>query len=505
MEKRVELSKTYKPQWVWAIALGSAIGWGCFILPTEWMNIAGPIGTIIGLGIGAIIMMIIAVSYGILIEKHPVSGGEFAYTYLKFGRDHAFICGWFLTLAYICIVALNASAMALLGKFLFPSITNVIPLYEIGGWQVYLGEVVIATFFLVLFAYLNIKGASLSGNIQYVFCIILVAGVILLTIGMFMNPATNFSNLQPLFKPGMAPWKGIIAVLVIAPWAYVGFNNIPQAAEEFDFPAKKAFSLIVYSLIFAAFLYSFMILATAVAIPWQELVAGNPAWGTGDVVSDTIGAIGVFLLAISLCMGVFTGLNGFFTSASRLLFAMGRAKIVPSTFAKLHPKYNTPYVGIIFTCIFCLAAPWFGRPVLLWVVDMSAVGVTIAYFYTCLTAYKLFKWKHQSATDQRQASPVKKTMALLGVASGLTFLGLLLVPGTSSSLGVESFIALGVWILLGGIFYLAKRKEFHKIPKKTLDYYILGEAFIKEEEIKSINEEEHTLKEELESPPIHLT
>lgn len=505
MEKRVELSKTYKPQWVWAIALGSAIGWGCFILPTEWMNIAGPVGTIIGLGIGAILMMIIAVSYGVLIEKHPVSGGEFAYTYLKFGRDHAFICGWFLTLAYICIVALNASAMALLGKFLFPSITNVIPLYEIGGWQVYLGEVVIATSVLALFAFLNIRGTSLSGNMQYIFCIILVAGIILLTIGMFMSPATEFSNLQPLFKPGIAPWKGIIAVLVIAPWAYVGFNNIPQAAEEFDFPAKKAFSLIIYSLIFAAFLYSFMILATAVAIPWQELVAGNPAWGTGDVVSDTIGAIGVFLLAISLCMGVFTGLNGFFTSASRLLFAMGRAKIVPSSFAKLHPKYNTPYVGIIFTCIFCLAAPWFGRPVLLWVVDMSAVGVTIAYFYTCLTAYKLFKWKPDNAKDTRQASPVKKMMALLGVASGLSFLGLLLIPGTSSSLGVESFIALGVWVLLGFVFYMTKRKEFHKIPKETLDYYILGESAVSGAGLAQVNEEGNALEKDLESPSIHLT
>ncbi|KXH84061.1 APC family permease [Sporosarcina sp. HYO08] len=504
MEKRVELEKTYKPQWVWAIALGSAIGWGAFILPTEWMNIAGPVGTVIGLGVGAILMMIISVSYGVLIEKYPVSGGEFAYTYLKFGRVHAFVCGWFLTLAYICIVALNASAMALLGKFLFPSITNVVPLYEIGGWQVYLGEVIIATFFLLLFAFLNIKGASLSGSMQYIFCIILVGGVVLLTIAMFMSPATSLTNITPMFKPEVPPLKGILAVLVIAPWAYVGFNNIPQAAEEFDFPAKKAFSLIIYSLIFAFILYAFMILATAVAVPWQNLVAGQPAWGTGDVVSDNLGAAGVFMLAIALCMGVFTGLNGFFSSASRLLFAMGRAKIVPSTFAKLHPKYGTPYVGIMFTAVFCLAAPWFGRPVLLWIVDMSAVGVTIAYFYACLTAYKLFKWSRSNATDTREVSPYKKIMALLGTASGLAFLGLLLVPGTSSALGVESFIALGVWVLLGATFYLAKRKELHAIPKSTLDYYILGKT-ISEEEALGVASGEGAIDPNKETPPVQLT
>ncbi|WP_257351646.1 APC family permease [Pseudalkalibacillus decolorationis] len=481
MEKRVQLEKTFKPQWIWAIALGSAIGWGCFILPTEWMAKAGPMGAIIGLSIGALLMMVIAVSYGVLIEKYPVSGGEFAYAYLGFGRKHAFICGWFLTLGYICIVALNASALALLGKFMLPAITDVMFLYEIGAWKVYLGEIIIATVALIIFAYFNIIGASISGKLQYVFCIILVAGVCLLTISMLLNPATDIGNLQPLFKPGIPALTGIIAIIAIAPWAYVGFDNIPQAAEEFNFPPKKAFKLIIYSLIVACILYAFMIIATAVATPWQQLVEGKPIWGTGDVISGTLGTIGALLLAISLCMGVFTGLNGFYVSSSRLMFAMGRAKVIPTAFSKLHPKYGTPYVGILFTCVMCLVAPWFGRPVLLWIVDMSATGVTIAYFYTCLTAYKLFKWKKTADFEEWMVSPAKKLIALIGALSGLTFLGLLLVPSSPSALGLESLIALVVWSMLGMIFYLYKRKEYHQIPKNTLDFYILGKALTEED------------------------
>ena len=479
MQKRAELQKTFKPHWVWAIALGSAIGWGCFILPTEWLGKAGPLGTIIGLSIGAVLMMVIAVSYGVLIEKYPVSGGEFAYAYLGFGRDHAFICGWFLTLAYICIVALNASALSLLGKFLLPSFTDVVPLYEIGGWQVYLGEVLIASFALVIFAYLNIKGASLSGNLQFIFCLVLVGGVLLLTLSMLLNPASSLDNLQPLFRPDIPALSGIIAIIAIAPWAYIGFDNIPQAAEEFNFPPKKAFRLIIYSLIVACLLYCFMIIATAVAMPWQQLVAGNPAWGTGDVVSDTLGLIGVLLLAISLLMGVFTGLNGFYVSSSRLLFAMGRAKVLPDAFTNLHPKYGTPHVGVIFTCLFCLVAPWFGRPVLLWIVDMSATGVTIAYFYTSLTAYKEFKWSANSRGEAKIVSPIKKLIALIGALSGLAFLGLLLIPGSPSALGMPSLIALAVWVILGTVFYMYKRREYHKISKDSLDYYILGDAYTK--------------------------
>src|SRR5690625_2372197 len=167
MEKRKELNKTLKPHWVWAIALGSAIGWGAFIQPVDWMATAGPLGVIIGFVIGAMLMMLIAVSYGFLIRSFPVSGGEFAYAFISLGRTHAFISGWFLTLGYICIVALNASAFALMFKYVFPSIIEHFHLYSIAGWEVYGMEIIIATLALAIFGYLNIKGTGLSGQIQF--------------------------------------------------------------------------------------------------------------------------------------------------------------------------------------------------------------------------------------------------------------------------------------------------------------------------------------------------
>ncbi|WP_227937695.1 APC family permease [Alkalihalobacillus deserti] len=482
MEERKQLKQTLKPHWVWAIALGSAVGWGCFVLPTIWMGQAGPLGAIIGLGIGGLLMLIIAVSYGFMVKNFPVSGGEFAYAYIGFGRNHAYICGWFLTLGYICIVALNASALALLGKFIIPSVASQGYLYSVGGWDVFIGEVLIASLALIIFAYLNIRGAAVSGRLQFVFCLILILGVVAITVGMLLNPATSFSNMQPLFKPEIPVWTAVIAIVAIAPWAYVGFDNIPQAAEEFNFSPEKAFKLIVLSIIVAALLYSLMIAVTALSTPWQKLVSGQPIWGTGDVVSDTLGSIGVTILAIALCMGVFTGLNGFYVSASRVLFAMGRAQILPKTFSELHPKYETPHVGVIFTCACCLVAPWFGREVLLWIVDMSAIGVTIAYSYTCIVAYKFFKWSdaHSGIREEDHlngtVSPIKKSFALLGAICGMTFLGLLLIPQSPAFLGKPSLIALLVWLLIGVIFYLYKGNVFRKIPEEELDYYILGET-----------------------------
>jgi amino acid transporter len=476
LEERARLDRTLKPSWVWAIALGSAVGWGAFILPTDWMATAGPLGAVIGFLIGGALMIVIAVSYGLLIRSFPVSGGEFAYTLAGFGRRHAFLCSWFLTLGYMCIVALNASALALLSRYVVPGVAEQGLLYEVAGWEVYLGEVLVASAALLVFAWLNIRGATASGRTQFAFCMVMIAGVVLILLGVVLHPETPLSNLSPAFPTDVSPVAAILGIVAIAPWAYVGFDNVPQAAEEFDFSPAKAFRLIVLAILVAAVLYAAMILATAVATPWTELVASGPIWGTGDAISGLFGQVGIMLLALSVSMGIFTGLNGFYVSASRLLFAMGRAQMIPAMFAKLHPRHHTPKVAILFTMGICLVAPWFGREALLWVVDMSAIGVTIAYGYTCFVAFKLFRW---NGTPAREGEPdgvcstTKKLLSLLGGVTSLGFLALLLVPASPAALGRESAIALLVWIALGVLFFLARRAHNNKLSDDELAYLVL--------------------------------
>ena len=476
MEKRTTLKKSLKAHWVWAIALGSAIGWGAFVQPINWMQTAGPLGVILGFSIGALLMMLIAISYGFLIRSFPVSGGEFAYAFISLGRTHAFISGWFLTLGYICIVALNASALALMVKYVFPRIVENFHLYTIAGWEVYGMEIIIATLALIIFGFLNVKGTGLSGRMQFIFALVMVAGVLILTLTVGMQPGAGLANVQPLFPANTTAFAAVISIVAIAPWAYVGFDAVPQAAEEFDFPAKKAFTLIILALVFAAGIYSFMILATSMASPWEAVAAENHLWGTGAVIQEVVEPIGLVILVVALSMGIFTGLNGFTLASSRLLFAMARAKIIPSAFRKLHPKHGTPHMAIIFTIIISAAAPWFGREALVWVVDMSSIGVSIAYLYTCITAYYLFKWNDQDVLDPaiQEASPFKKFISLVGIIASVTFIGLLLIPGSPAFLGIESRIALIIWVLLGVVFYLFKRKEYNAIPEKELRYLILG-------------------------------
>ncbi|MCE5038497.1 APC family permease [Staphylococcus auricularis] len=468
---RGDLQANLSEKFVWAIAYGSCIGWGSFIQPGDWIAQSGPIASIIGITLGALLMIIIGVSYGALIERFPVSGGAFAFSYLGFGRYVSFFSSWFLTFGYICVAALNATAFSLLIKFLMPNVIEVGKLYTIAGWDVYITEIVIASVLLLIFMYIGIRGTNVSGALQYYFCIALIVTVALLFLSSFFGNNFSLENLEPLKNEKKGWFVSIIMILAIAPWAYVGFDNIPQTAEEFNFSPKKTFKLIVYSLLAAALTYVVMLLYTGWLSSSNTNVNGQ-LWLTGSVTKEAFGFIGLGILSIAIIMGIFTGLNGFIMSSSRLLFSMGRSGIVPKVFSKTHPKYKTPYVAIIFLVSLTLIAPWLGRTALTWIVDMSSTGVSIAYFVTCLAAMKLFSYDKASATY----SPVYKTFGILGAIVSFIFLLLLLIPFSPAGLSLPSYIALGGWLLLGLIIFAFRYTKIKAIDEDQLSRLILNRS-----------------------------
>ena len=91
-----------------ALSFGCSVGWGAFVMPgTTFLPIAGPVGTTIGIVLGALVMLIIAANYHYLINKYPGRGGAYSYTKKCFGYDHGFLNAWFLLLTYIAIIWAN--------------------------------------------------------------------------------------------------------------------------------------------------------------------------------------------------------------------------------------------------------------------------------------------------------------------------------------------------------------------------------------------------------------
>lgn len=474
---RGDLQQNLSEKFVWAIAYGSCIGWGSFILPGDWISQSGSIAAAIGITIGALLMIIIGVSYGALVKHFPVSGGAFAFSYLSFGRYVSFFSSWFLTFGYICVVALNATAFSLLLKFMMPGVLEHGKLYTIAGWDVYITEIIIATALLLLFTFITIRGAQVSGSLQYYFCIAMVVVVLLMFFGSFFGSGFSLSNLQPLADEKKGWFTSIIMIVAVAPWAYVGFDNIPQTAEEFDFAPNKTFKLIVYSLLAAAGTYVLMILYTG----WLSSrgAENSDLWVTGAVTQQSFGYIGLFVLAVAITMGIFTGLNGFLMSSSRLLFSMGRSGIMPGVFSKIHPRFKTPYVAILFLGALTLIAPWLGRTALTWIVDMSSTGVSVAYLVTCLSATKLFSYNKESNTY----APIYKTFAIVGSIFAFIFLGLLLIPGSPAALSTPSYIVLIVWLVLGLAFFVVRYPKLKNMDKDELSRLILDTSQQKVDEI----------------------
>ena len=416
-----------------------------------------------------------------MIAKFPVAGGEFAYAYKGFGRTASYICGWMLSLGYLSIVALNATALPVLASYLFPGVFSRGYLYTIAGYDVYAGEIALSLFFIILFGIMNYRGAKSVGNLQLAMVLIMCAAVLVSVAGTILTGSFDSSNLTPLYgAEGKSFVGGFISILALAPFLYVGFDCIPQAAEEYDFPPQKCRKLIISALIVGALIYGAMALVTDCVIPWQQVLTMTDAsgaavkWHTGAVLDLAMGRLGVGFVALAVCMGIFTGMNGFFMTSSRLLFGMARAKMLPSVFGKIHEKHKTPSCCVVFVTVICCICPFFGREVIGWVVDMCSVGTAFGYFFTCAGAWILLK-KYGDPSDSNRIHPVT---AMAGSCISVAILLFLIVPGSPAFMAPQSFVALVVWILLGGIFYLCSRHNFMKITKREMDYFILGNVQI---------------------------
>lgn len=452
-EKRVKLQRVMRPVDVWGLALGAIIGWGCFVLPgTAFLPKAGPGGTAMGMLIGAFLIIVIAVSYGYLIRKFPISGGEFIYAKEAFGKRNAFVCGWAMILAYWSLIPLNATALAMISRYLFPGIIQQGLLYEIAGWEVYAGEVILASSAIILMALLNIRGIKQAAWMQTAIALTLVGCILVITFLVFC--ISDWSNLAPGFPDGRRWWKGVFSIVAMAPWAFIGFDCIPQSAEEYNFSHRKSTFIMISAVLVAAILYIAVCAVTAVGVePWQQLLDSRNAWPTGYVVRNTMGLAGIVVLGVAMFCAVVSGMNAFYISTSRLMYAMAKEGSLPKWFEHLSPKYGTPTNAILFTMTMSLFAPWFGREILLWIVDMTSVGAAIVFAYTTGSA---------AVIGYRNGSKKYTVFGIVGCLFSLFFLSLLIIPGMPGYLTFQSRVVLFVWILIGVVFYFTIRKSYVK-------------------------------------------
>lgn len=477
---QTHLKRQLNPMHVWAIAFGCIIGWGSFVNPgKKFLPNSGVAGTAIAMVLGALVMIIIAFSYAYMVPKYPKAGGEFTFTKECFGPNMAFVCGWFLVAAYLTNVPMNSTAIGLIVDGLDGSV-DILKFgfhYTIAGFEIYFGEMIFAMAILILFAVLNMFGVKKAGIIQTVLSGLLVLSVLVLTISALLSSKAQGVNLTPIWgfdksaamaagattetigeyahSGGLGILSAILATFAIAPWAYVGFDTIPQAAEEFNFSYKKVIGIMVIAITFGCFVYTANNTVAAAALEnWPERVMAGE-WVLLIAAEEMLGVFGKVFIGIAVSCAVLSGIMGFYLASSRLMYSMAKDGYLPKVFAKVDSKHGTPQNAILFCMIISLLGPVLGREALGWFVDMSAIGASIGFFFTCASAYITMKRLHEQ-------NGFLRIMSLVGVGVSILFmiLQLIPIPGLSGvHFGAESYLMLVAWILLGIVFYLMQRKK----------------------------------------------
>ncbi len=475
------LQKQLSPAHVWAIAFGCIIGWGSFINPgKKFLPNSGVAGTAIAMLLGALVMVIIAASYAYMVPKYPKAGGEFTFTKSCFGKTPAYLCGWFLVAAYLTNVPMNSTAIGLIVDGL-DGTSDILKFgfhYQIAGFDVWMGEMLLAMGILILFGTLNIIGIKKAGFVQTVLSATLAACAFSLFFAALFSAKAQGINMTPVWgfdksaaiaagantgninnfahagKQGVL--SAILATFAIAPWAFVGFDTIPQVAEEFRFSYKKVMLIMCIAIAFGCFVYvSNNTVAAAALENWPDRVMAGD-WVLLIAAEEMLGGFGKALIGIGVSCAVLSGIMGFYLASSRLMFAMSRDGFLPEWFGKIDEKYHTPRNAIIFCIMISLSGPILGREALGWFVDMSSIGASIGYLFTCAATI---------ATMRRFADGSRSlyALAIIGLCFSALFIVLQIVPIPGLSgvhFGGESYLMLLIWILLGAAFYVKQRKNF---------------------------------------------
>ena len=435
---------------VWAIAFGCMIGWGVFAMPgTTFLPVAGPAGTLISMLLGMAFMLVIGSNFSYLMGRSAMTGGAYTYTKEAFGRDHAFLCAWFLCLSYLTIVFLNGTALFIIVRTLLADAAQSGFHYSVAGNTIYLGETLVSVLVLAVVGILFVFAKPVLQRLHTVLALILVCGIAVT--GAFCLPAAFRSGALGSFGTrGLNRGYAVLSLVIMAPWAFVGFEITAFDTAHFRFPVRKSRGILVSSIAAAAFAYIAMTFVSICAVPdgfpdWQAYVEGLDglkgvaAVPTFFAARSVMGTAGLVVMAVTAVAAILTGIIGGYRAATRVLATMAEDRILSGKFLK------TTY-SIVFILTLSILLALLGRNTLIWFVDLTSFGAIVGFGYCSAAAYKLARIEENRKT---------KITGLFGALISGIFLVVQLVPGIAAMDAMESeaFLLLAVWCLIGFVFY----------------------------------------------------
>lgn len=457
-----------------AFAFGAVVGVGWAVVLGDWLRQAGPLGAILGLASGGAFIVLIGMCYGEIAALIPASGGEMAYAYELYGERMGFITGWALSFIYIVVGGFEAISIGWVVSALAPGIEGPV-LYTSLGEQVRAGTVALGIAGTVVLTWLNVRGVKVAARAQDALVVVLLGMALVFVFSGILRG--DGANLRPYFQRSASGsiWPGVLALFMTASFWFGGFNVVPTMMEEkaSGTSFKRVGTMIVLSIVIGVVFKTTVVLSASMSMPWRRLMTMNiPAAAAFEAAFGSV--VLAKLVLLTALLGLLATWNAMIVTSSRMLFALGRSRLIVPAFGRVHPVHGTPTVGIVFAGTLGAIITLLGRKAILPIVNSSATCLTFGYLLTCVGVWRLRK--RSPAAPRPFAVPGGRVTIGLAIASAAFSLGLSLYQPYVDARGKLplEWMMLGGWLVLGAAFWILARSirgAFDKVERRRV---ILG-------------------------------
>ncbi|MGQ0702145.1 MAG: amino acid permease [Gemmatimonadales bacterium] len=478
--ERGGLRRTLTKWHLTALGIGATIGAGIFvatgtaIVGDPARPGAGP-AIVLSFLITAVACGFAALCYAEFAAMVPISGSAYTYAYASLGELIAWIIGWDLIIEYavgnigVAIgwsgyfrelighfginlpawLATDPRSASLAAAAVAGGATDPSNLYHasaLSAAPTVFGVPLIANlpafFSVAVITVILVIGIRESANTNNAM-VLLKIGIILFFIAVgafFIRPANWTDPAQGGFAP--SGFAGISAAAAIIFFSYIGFDAVSTASEEARNPQRDMPFGIIMSLVITTILYVVMTAVMTGIAPWRTLGTPEPmitalAQADGPPVLINVSR---FIVALGAVIAMGSVLLVFQLGQPRIFFSMARDGLLPPAFARVHPRYKTPYVGTILTGLFVAIFAAFAN--VAEVVDLTNIGTLFAFVLVSLGVIVL------RVKDPDRPRPFRVPGApwtpLLSVAACIYLM--IELPGIT-------WKRFGLWLLAGLVIY----------------------------------------------------
>jgi amino acid transporter len=391
--------------------------------------------------LGAVCMYFTAQSYATMTETLPTAGSVYGFARHSLGAFPGFMAGWMILLDYLLIPAFVYVLIAVALESLLPGIDR-------GVWIVSM---------VAMTTVVNWFGITVTSRANFIAvalqAIILVGFLILGVFALYAGKGNGALTLKPLFDAAHFDAGKIFSATSICIMSFLGFDAVSTLAEEVEGGDRRLVgraiiaTLVLSAVFFVTVTWVLGNLLPGIAIKDQAAAVYElAAWATGPWTAVVLAWAYAGIVGLSNALPMQVGV-------ARVVFAMGRDRQLPSALARVHPRYHTPYMGMLVTAALSLAVALYMKNRLDDLASIVNFGALSGFLFLHVSVLAYFGVKRGSAAWVKHwLVPICGIVVVLGVFSGMSALAVKV--GTT-------WLAVG---LVYGLVLKAKHREELHVP-----------------------------------------